>query len=66
MNQLELLSTIVALKKQLEVYNMIKVCCSTCEHLRGDKCQEYQATPPPDWHTGPIDCAKWQYDSIPF
>lgn len=66
MNQAELNVTLTALKSQLEVFERITVCCHSCLSYERGKCLHHQATPPPEWVHGPIQCAHWQHDNVPF
>lgn len=69
MNLATLNATINALKTQLQTFENIRVCCHSCERYgeaRAHQCAVHQATPPPDWITGPIQCEHWVHDSVPF
>lgn len=67
MNLTELNSVKDALRKQLHDLERITPSCHSCEHLGAGKvCDQFNAEPPPEWQRGPIECAHWQYDGIPF
>lgn len=69
MNLQELKATTQALRQSLQRYERIKVCCHSCEHYGsyGSKqCAVHKATPPPEWVTGPVECADWQHDGVPW
>lgn len=66
MNQVELKVTITALKKLLSEHERITVCCQSCLMYERRQCSHHQATPPPEWLHGPIQCEHWSFDSIPF
>lgn len=66
MNQAELNVTLQALQKQLAEYQRITVCCHSCLNFESQRCLHHGAQPPPDWVQGPIQCAHWQYDNVPF
>jgi hypothetical protein len=67
MNSTELNSVRNALRKQLHELDRITIACQSCLHLgAGRVCQHFNATPPPEWLRGPIDCAHWEHDNVPF
>lgn len=69
MNLIQLTTTKEALRKSLREYESITVCCHSCEHYGsyGSKqCAIHKATPPPEWIRGPVECADWIHDQIPF
>lgn len=69
MNLQELTVTKQALRSQLQAYERITVCCHSCERYgetTAQQCAVHKATPPPEWLRGPIECAEWQHDCIPF
>lgn len=67
MNLIELKVTREALRKQLHEYERITPACNNCIRLEaGDKCRKFNASPPPEWIKGPVECSNWYYDNIPF
>ena len=69
MNLQELTVTKQALRSQLQAYERITVCCHTCERYgetTAQQCAVHKATPPPEWLRGPIECAEWVFDRVPF
>jgi hypothetical protein len=55
------------LRKTLHELERITPSCHCCLHLGAGKvCERFHAEPPPDWQRGPVDCAHWEYDNVPF
>ena len=54
------------LKQALFELEAIKVNCLHCESYSGEICQQFKASPPPEWVNGPVDCEHWVFDGIPF
>ena len=69
MNLQELKATTQALRQSLQRYERIKVSCHSCEHY-GDtiarQCAIHKATTPPESVPGPVECADWVFDEVPF
>jgi hypothetical protein len=69
MNLIQLTTTREALRQSLQRYEQITVCCHSCEHYGNEtarQCSIHKATPPPEWMKGPIECADWLFDQVPF
>lgn len=67
MNLAQLNTSKEALRKSLHELERITPSCHSCLHLGAGKvCEQFHAEPPPDWQRGPVDCAQWEYDNVPF
>lgn len=66
MNLIQLTSTKDALRQSLREYERINPACNTCLNLQAGICTHYQQQPPDEWKRGPVDCAAWEYDNVPF
>jgi hypothetical protein len=66
MTLIELQVTKQALRRQLDEYERITPSCMTCQHMDAGLCAKFNAQPPAEWKAGPVDCAEWIHDGIPF
>lgn len=66
MNLIELNSVKDALRRKLHELESITPACHSCEQFQSGVCQHFGQSPPPDWQSGPVECAEWRHDGIPF
>ena len=66
MNLIELNSVKDALRSKLHELERITPACNNCTQFQAGICQPFKAAPPPEWKRGPIECAEWLHDGIPF
>ena len=66
MNLIELNSVKNALRSKLNELESITPSCHSCERFSSGVCQHFGQAPPPEWQRGPIECAEWRHDGIPF
>ena len=55
-----------ALELALRAVDAERPCCKHCEHYTAKGCAVYGSQPPAEWVDGPVDCADFLLDSIPF
>jgi hypothetical protein len=55
-----------ALRELLRRYDAITPTCQHCLSFASGRCEQFDATPPPEFITTPEACEHWSYDHIPF